>query len=187
MLDSGNEIEEVAVENWRGLENSLRTLILAQNMLSSLPSDAFSSLPLLETLDLHSNHLAVLDVNVFRAGPPCLSHLLLADNQLSSVPYQQLTSLHMLRTLDLASNNIVRLRDPESQVSGVLMSLDTLRLDYNQIENLTSRSFQHFDVLNRTYLDGNPLVMIEVKLPCAFQPKWKHIFHDIQNVGSAGR
>jgi hypothetical protein len=29
--------------------------------------------------------------------------------------------------------------------------------------------------------------MIEVKLPCAFQPKWKHIFHDIQNVGSAGR
>ncbi|XP_069668870.1 chaoptin isoform X2 [Periplaneta americana] len=164
LLDlTGNEIWEVAPESWRGLENSLQTLILAENSLLNLPRDAFSSLPLLETLDLRGNHFSVLDVDVFRAGPPRLSRLLLADNQLSNVPYQQLSSLRMLRTLDLSSNRITRLHDSdtETQAASSLMSLDTLRLEYNQIEHLPSRAFQHFDILNRTYLDGNPLVSIQ--------------------------
>lgn len=165
----GNKIGEVSPENWRGLESSLQTLILADNALSSLPTNTFSSLQLLETLDLRSNHLAELDMDVFHTALPRLSHLLLADNQLSSMPYQQLTSLRTLKTLDLASNNIVKLRDSEHQVQGSLMSVDTLRLDHNQIESLPSKAFQHFHILNRTYLDGNPLVTIEVNNPCAFQ------------------
>ena len=164
----GNKIGEVSVENWRGLTNSLQTLILADNALSTLPTNSFSSLPLLETLDLRRNHLEQLDVDVFHDGPPRLSHLLLTDNQLSSIPYQQLSSLHMLRTLDLASNNIVNLNKPKHQVVSTLMSLDTLRLDYNQIRHLPSRSFQHFHIINRTNLNGNPLITIEVNMPYNF-------------------
>ena len=155
----GNDIWEVIPENWRGLENSLQTLILADNSLSSLAPDTFSSLLLLETLDLRGNHIAELDTDVFRAGPPRLSRLLLADNQINSVPYQQLSPLKGLRNLDLASNMITRLHNSGP---GPMMSLDTLRLENNQIEHLPTGAFQHFDILNRTYLDGNPLVAIEV-------------------------
>lgn len=151
-------------ENWQGLESSLQTLILADNALSSFRTNTFGSLKLLETLDLRSNHLAELDVDVFHAALPRLSHLLLADNQLSSMPYQQLSSLRMLKMLDLASNNIVNLHDSVDQAAGTLMSVDTLRLDHNQIERLPSKAFQNFHSLNRTYLDGNPLTTIEVRI-----------------------
>jgi len=165
----GNKIGKVPVENWRELTNSLQTLILADNALSTLPTNSFRSLALLETLDLRGNHLEQLDVDVFHDGPPRLSHLLLTDNQLSSIPYQQLSSLHMLRTLDLASNNIVNLDKPKHQVLGTLMSLDTLLLDHNQIRHLPSRSFQYFHIINRTNLNGNPLVTVEVNMPYNFQ------------------
>jgi hypothetical protein len=182
--NAGNEIGEVAPENWRGLENSLQTLILADNTLRSLPTEAFSSLLLLETLDLRSNHLADLDSDVFRSGPSRLSRLLMADNQLNNMPYQQLASLRMLKTLDLANNNIVRLHS-EHQASGAPLSLDTLNLDYNRIEILPSRAFQHFDILNRTSLDGNPLVTIEVKMSCSTEDRGREV--SISALYSGGR
>lgn len=55
-------------DNWRGLENTLQTLILAENSVANLPLDAFTGLPLLETLDLRGNHLAIVDGGVFRDG-----------------------------------------------------------------------------------------------------------------------
>jgi Leucine Rich Repeat. len=168
-MELGNKIGEVSVENWRGLTNSLQTLILADNAISTLPINSFSSLTFLKTLDLRRNHLEQLDVDVFHDGPPRLLHLLLTDNQLSSIPYQQLSSLHMLRTLDLASNNIVNLHKSEHQGLGTLMSLDTLHLDYNQIKHLPSRAFQYFHILNRTNLNGNPLITIEVNMLYNFQ------------------
>lgn len=55
-------------DNFRGLENTLQTLILAENSVANLPLDAFTGLPLLETLDLRGNHLAIIDSGVFRDG-----------------------------------------------------------------------------------------------------------------------
>lgn len=65
---SGNEITDISGDNWRGLENTLQTLVLADNSIASLPLDAFTGLPMLETLDLHGNHLSVIDTGVFRDG-----------------------------------------------------------------------------------------------------------------------
>ncbi|PSN49296.1 Chaoptin [Blattella germanica] len=151
LLDlTGNDISEVSAENWRGLENSLQTLILSDNALSSLAPNTFSSLLVLETLDLRGNHIGHLETDLFRAGPPRLMRLILADNQLTSVPYQQLAPLKGLRTLDLGFNMIERLHNSGADSPGSIMSLDTLRLDYNQIEHLPTGAFQHFDILNRT-------------------------------------
>nr|CAD7400647.1 unnamed protein product [Timema poppensis] len=161
---TGNRISEIFPENWRGLENSLQTLILADNTLSSLPPDAFSNLPNLETLDMSGNDLLGFDPSTFHNGPARLSSLFLADNQLTSIPYQQVSVLRLLRTLDLSGNMISHLHSATSEPEqpGVQLSLDTLRLDYNQIQYLPPGSFQHFDILNRTFLDGNPLFMVEV-------------------------
>nr|CAD7195691.1 unnamed protein product [Timema douglasi] len=160
---TGNRISEIFPENWRGLENSLQTLILADNTLSSLPPDAFSNLPNLETLDMSGNDLLGFDPSTFHNGPARLSSLFLADNQLTSIPYQQVSVLRLLRTLDLSGNMISHLHSATSEPEqpGVQLSLDTLRLDYNQIQYLPPGSFQHFDILNRTFLDGNPLFMVE--------------------------
>lgn len=58
----------ISADSWKGLENSLQTLILADNSLSNLPPNAFSMLPKLTTLDLHGNHLTHIDPSVFRYG-----------------------------------------------------------------------------------------------------------------------
>lgn len=51
----------------------MQTLVLADNSISTLPLDAFSGLLVLETLDLHGNHLSVIDSGVFRDGMSRLS------------------------------------------------------------------------------------------------------------------
>ena len=48
------------------------------------------------------------------------------------------------------------------QNSNVKMTLDNLHLEYNIIDILTPGSFQYFDIVNRTFFDGNPLKTISV-------------------------
>ncbi|KAI4459845.1 antigen bsp putative-related [Holotrichia oblita] len=163
---SGNDIIEIAADDWRGLENSLETLILSNNAINSLPADAFSGLPQLDTLDLNGNNLREIDPSVFRDGMGKLTHVYLSDNQLSVIPYQALQPLKLLKYLDLSYNIINKMQaqtDPlnPSQEFNYDLSLDTLRLDYNQLTIIESAAFQYFDVLNKTYLDGNPLLEIQ--------------------------
>lgn len=95
-----------------------------------------------------------------------LAHLIFADNQLSSIPYQALQPLRLLKTLDLSYNRINKM-EPSSEPGvninlNYQLSLDTFKLDFNQITILEPMSFQYFNVLNKTYLDGNPIITLEV-------------------------
>ncbi|EFN73031.1 Chaoptin [Camponotus floridanus] len=160
---TGNKISRITAENWRGLENSLQTLRLGRNAIEKLPADAFAGLIYLETLDLRENSLREIDPSVFRDGMAHLTHLYLNDNQFTYVPYSQLSQLKRMKVLDLSYNRISKMlqMQQEPEIRGIQMSLDVLRLDYNQIEILTSGDFQHFSKVNRTYLSGNPLMIIE--------------------------
>ncbi|XP_018322079.2 chaoptin [Agrilus planipennis] len=167
---TGNFIFEIRSDTWRGLEDSLEVLILADNSISRLPLDAFSGLPLLDTIDLTGNNLHEIDPSVFRDGMGRLAHLILKDNQLSAIPYEALSPLKMLRTLDLSYNRIKKMEPAnynENTKYSYKFSLDTFRLDFNQIEELETDSFQFFGVLNRTFLDGNPIKFVEQN---AFRP-----------------
>lgn len=162
---SGNKISNIAPENWRGLEDSLQILRLGRNAIEKLPADAFAGLSSLEILDLRENTLKEIDASVFRDGMAKLTHLYLNDNQLVYIPYAQLSSLKRMKVLDLSYNRISKMLHPlqEPELRGVQMSLDILRLDYNQIATLMPTDFQHFYKVNKTYLNGNPLAVIEVK------------------------
>jgi len=94
-----------------------------------------------------------------------LTHLYLNDNQLTHLPYAQLSSLKRMKVLELSYNRISRMLQSaqETEVGDVRLSLDVLRLDYNQIEKLAPGDFQHFLEVNRTHLSGNPLTVIEVR------------------------
>lgn len=156
---SGNEITDISSDNWRGFGVQLHTLILAKNSIRNLPLDAFAGLPILETLDLHGNHINMIDSGVFRDGMNRLANLLLQDNQLTAIPYEELSPLRQLRVLDL-SNNVIKSVQPQRDIKGYKMSLDTLKLDYNALTVLLPHSFINFDVLNTTSLDGNPIYSV---------------------------
>ncbi|XP_030758115.1 chaoptin [Sitophilus oryzae] len=166
LLDlTGNDIIKISPENWRGLESSLEVLILSENAINHIPIDAFSGLPMLDTIDLRGNHLREIDPSVFRDGMGKLSHLLLGDNQLSAIPYQALQPLRTLKTLDLSYNRINKMSpstEPGVNINlNFQLNLDTFRLDYNQLRVLEPASFQYFNIVNKTYLDGNPLSAVE--------------------------
>jgi len=160
----GNEISEINPESWRGLEESLQNLNLADNAISSLPGSVFSTLQNLDTLDLSGNAIMDFDPAVFAGGPPRLVRLNLADNQLRHIPYRQVGYLKALRHLDLSYNMISQLHSSgtsEPEHSSAALSLDTLRLDYNNIQYLPPGAFQHFNILNHTHLSGNPLALVQ--------------------------
>lgn len=179
----GNDINKISPENWRGLENSLEVLILADNSITHIPSDSFSGLPYLDTIDLRGNHLRDIDSTVFRDGMGKLAHLILADNQLSVVPYQALQPLRILKTLDLSYNRINKMspaNEPGVNINlNFQLNLDVLRLDYNQLTILEPVSFQYFNILNKTYLDGNPLTSIEVSIELEMLQLLNQIFNNI--------
>lgn len=96
-----------------------------------------------------------------------LSKIILADNQLSVIPYLALSPLKFLRYLDLSHNKINTMQlngevNVQERKYDVVLSLDELRLDFNQITQLEPISFNYFDVLNKTWLDGNHLMSVEV-------------------------
>lgn len=66
----------------------------------------------------------------------------------------------MMHNLDLSRNQITQLQNlgEEQRVS---LSLDTLRLEYNQLQILPMRGFENFRSVNTTYLDGNPISLIQ--------------------------
>lgn len=123
---------------------------------------------MLDTIDLRGNNLREIDPSVFRDGMGRLAHLILADNQLSSIPYQALQPLRILKTLDLSYNRINKMSpvtDPGVNINlNFQLNLDILRLEYNQLTVLESMAFMYFNVVNKTYLDGNPISDLEVGL-----------------------
>lgn len=117
----------------------------------------------------------------------------MADNILTEIPYVQISPLQQLRTLDI-SHNLIRYLirptivtqqtnsssgevqqqapppplPPAQQPLSVRLTLDVLHLEYNLIEALPTASFQYFDIVNMTFLDGNPLKILgdEAFRPC---------------------
>lgn len=78
-------------------------------------------------------------------------------------PYEELAPLKQLRHLDLSKNRIVQI-PPAVNIPGIHISLDMLRLEYNSITFLMPGSFQLFNTLNTTILDGNPISYIRVNI-----------------------
>lgn len=159
-LDLGyNHITHIHHDSFRGLEDSLQTLILKDNCISMLQSHSFSGLLILETLDLSGNNLYEIDPSVFRDGMPRLMKLLLTDNIFSEIPYDALAPLKNLKTLDMSHNVIWSMCGNETYgtKSSAKLNLDSLHLEYNHIDILRPNSFQNYDIVNRTFFDGNPI------------------------------
>ncbi|KAL1452519.1 hypothetical protein WDU94_006742 [Cyamophila willieti] len=88
-----NHISDINADSWRGLESSLRTLILSYNFISSLPRGVFNPLTELTHLDLSGNNLLDIEPDLFLSGPNRINSLNLADNLFNNIPYHELAPL----------------------------------------------------------------------------------------------
>lgn len=84
----------------------------------------------------------------------------MANNVLTKFPYAALESLKNLRTLDLSHNLISWIHKENDTAPSSKLTLDTLHLEFNRIEEIPTASFIYFDAVNVTYLDGNPLKIL---------------------------
>lgn len=76
---------------------------------------------------------------------------------LTEVPYVAISPLKSLRVLDLSNNVVNSILTEDSSTIPSKLILDILHLEFNHITEIPTASFANFDVVNITYLDGNPL------------------------------
>uniref|UniRef100_A0A1Q3FSG3 Putative conserved secreted protein n=1 Tax=Culex tarsalis TaxID=7177 RepID=A0A1Q3FSG3_CULTA len=159
----GNDITRIEIGAFRGLDKSLQSLILADNSITQLLPGSVTGLPNLDSIDLSGNNLVEVDSSAFKDGLGKLSKVFLANNLLKHIPYSALQPLRLLRVLDL-SHNLIRNFTPDDDDNvkvSYKLTLDVLQLQYNSIETIPSVSFEYFDTINSTFLDGNPINHIE--------------------------
>ncbi|CAM9630872.1 unnamed protein product [Ectocarpus sp. 12 AP-2014] len=120
---------------------TITTLSLHSNDLTTLPEGIFGDLTTLQTLSLHSNDLTTLPEGIFE-NTTALQSLLLSSNELTTLPEGIFGGLTALDTLYLHNNNLTTL--PEG-VFGDLTTLTLLRLEENSLECLPSNELTEVD------------------------------------------
>ena len=147
------------------LQNTLKTLFLANNQLAHIDAFTFQNLNALQHLDLSSNNLIFLNDCAFCSQTSLttshskLLFLNLASNRLSAIPFALLaSSLPNLQALNLASNLISSANEDENYKP---ICLEYLNLEGNQLSALTNQSFARFSCLRILSLASNEIQSID--------------------------
>lgn len=128
----------------------ITTLSLANNGLTSLPSDLFMDMPHLQHLYL-PNNLVQLPADLFQ---PVLSleTVELGRNELTALPIDLFRNLKKLQLLNLWNNKITNL---SAEMFKDLISLTSLDLRHNILSSLPPNIFKYLISLKNLSLNGN--------------------------------
>ncbi|XP_004712319.1 transforming growth factor beta activator LRRC33 [Echinops telfairi] len=138
-----------------------QTLILDANPLKILWNDSLQPYPHLESLNLHSCHLAHIHRGAFQ-GQSHLRSLALADNALSENYRETAAAFHSLpglRRLDLSENSLTE--DMVALMLQNLSSLESVSLARNTIMRLDDSVFEGLGRLRELDLQRNYIFEIE--------------------------
>ncbi|XP_076248677.1 uncharacterized protein LOC143188354 [Calliopsis andreniformis] len=120
------------------LPSSLTIFLLNNNLITSIPNEAFSHLNTLRLLKLDNNNIETLQSNVFK-GLTSLSILSIANNNLTKIEQPVLSDLENLKSLNLDGN---KLRKISNKTFAYLpQTLKDLSLEFNEIDSLEAGSF----------------------------------------------
>ncbi|XP_035220403.1 leucine-rich repeat-containing G-protein coupled receptor 4-like [Stegodyphus dumicola] len=156
---SKSKIRDVEVEAFRGLEESLSSLNLQDNLIREVPTEAMGNLTSLQFLDLSHNLIRDVPNDAFKGLP--LTTLKLSDNRLNISDFAfrglegtvknlnlqacELTAmpkaiqrLKVLAFLDLAQNKIEAL---EPEFLSEMQSLTAINLERNKIKDVDEKAF----------------------------------------------
>ena len=117
-------------EIFRGVEQSLRKVIVSSSNLTTLDLFAFSKMYTLEELGVSGNNITQVPEGIFER-------------------------LRKLKKLDLSKNSIQNL--PEGAFSGLETSLESIDLHDNHLRTISGCVFHDFQRLGDLRLRGNPL------------------------------
>ncbi|XP_019882645.2 slit homolog 2 protein [Camponotus floridanus] len=131
---SGNCIASVSNDTFSKLSRLLY-LNLDGNEIKALQSDVFQGLESLRSLTLTSNNITTIEFSAFR-GLTSLETLDLHRNSIRDLQKGTFAELTALKELNLAYNNIT-----EATFADLPSSLDSLHLDYNEIDMLEEGNF----------------------------------------------
>ncbi|XP_019617828.1 PREDICTED: leucine-rich repeat and fibronectin type III domain-containing protein 1-like protein, partial [Branchiostoma belcheri] len=122
--------------------------------LTSIPPDLP---PSIESLELRSNHITMIDPDTFKTLPK-LRSLILSDNQITMIQVGTFQNLPNLQRLGLMGNKITIIKAKTFQN---LPELRYLKLANNQITTIQKDSFQKLPTLERLDLNNNKITIIQ--------------------------
>lgn len=155
---SFNSITRLQAE-WTSVAlDRLQSLLLANNNLSFLSSEAFVNVRMLRYLDLSSNVLRLLDEYIFEPLEQ-LEVLLLYNNHISQIDRTAFSGLSCLQRLYMSHNQITRFPLELVKERGRLESLGLLDVSSNRIKTLPLDDIQALPawIKNGVYFHNNPL------------------------------
>ena len=138
----------------------LKSLILDDNMLSSLPAEVFGNLSLLTHLSLRGNTLAKIYPKIFQSLGQ-LDYLSLRDNQLTQLDAAVFKGLTKLNYLSLRGNNLATLEEELFNETSVLTELD---LSFNKLTALPSGLLRGLTKLESLEIKHNNLTKLRSTL-----------------------
>ncbi|KFQ20931.1 Leucine-rich repeat-containing protein 66, partial [Mesitornis unicolor] len=141
---SYNNIKTLMCTDGRNEEWMLKHLNLSNNLISELSLTTFRNLPLLETINLNSNAIHTLTLDI--PTPACGSKKYGKDCRL----------LPALKVLSVERNNL----NAVPKGLGLLQSLQTLHLSSNGIRQIDLNDFQNCSQLKDIDLQNNKITQI---------------------------
>lgn len=169
---SHNLFSEIDARSFRSMR-FLRRLYLSDNQISKVGRNAFSSMRRIGTIDLARNRLKTVEAKLFEDFQYCeiidlaeneitiikrgafkdlfLVAINISHNQISTLEESSFINTLNITTLDLSYNNISMI--PEEAFPGKLSYMTELRLQYNNISDLSHIPFDFpgIKILNATY------------------------------------
>ncbi len=150
-----NQLTTLAADTFSNLPQ-LRILGLNNNQLTTLAAGTFTNLPQLRILDLSNNQLTALAAGTF-TNLPQLERLYLENNQLTTLAVGAFSNLPQLKELDLENNQLTTLA---ADTFSNLPQLRHLSLDHNQLTTVAAGAFSNLPQLKELYLDHNQLTTV---------------------------
>lgn len=148
-----NNITSIMVEDFDGYPY-LNSLVLDENKIDFIETDAFGRLQLLTKLWLNKNNLKEMPIDL----PLSLKELSIEENQIKKIAQPSLQGLLNLERLSLRTNQIELI---QTKVFSDLINLESLDLSDNKIENLTSELFLNLTKLEILNLSKNNIRQLE--------------------------
>lgn len=148
-----SSVDSIASRTFSDLSSTLSTLILTNNLLTQVPTDAIAPLNL-TSLDLTGNQISLLSSKSFPSTnvSSSLNSLNISHNQISKIEAAALSSLASLETLDLSFNSLTKLE--RNQFRG-LKKLKSLDLSSNRFSTFDRSDFTELLTLTSLNISNN--------------------------------